>query len=99
MVIRKRYGERVPVITILTVCRYTDFEDLRSKLLITFPHAGQALPPLPPKSMLSEPLDCNVKIPCLSNPGSQTDSSQAFWKSEGRVLHTFSSELHPLKSV
>lgn len=33
--------------------RYTDFEDLRSKLLTTFPNAGQALPPLPPKNFLN----------------------------------------------
>ncbi|KAI4228114.1 MAG: hypothetical protein L6R36_001894 [Xanthoria steineri] len=30
--------------------RYSEFEDLRSKLATTFPNAGQALPPLPPKN-------------------------------------------------
>ncbi len=32
--------------------RYSEFEDLRRKLLITFPNAGAAMPPLPPKSVL-----------------------------------------------
>ncbi len=41
--------------------RYSEFEDLRSKLAITFPHAGQALPPLPPKSVLCEGPAPNAK--------------------------------------
>ncbi|KAM0799195.1 Phox homologous domain-containing protein, partial [Usnea florida] len=32
--------------------RYSEFDDLRRKLLMTFPHAGGAMPPLPPKSLL-----------------------------------------------
>jgi hypothetical protein len=32
--------------------RYSEFDDLRQKLAATFPHAGQAMPPLPPKSVV-----------------------------------------------
>ncbi|KAL2009626.1 hypothetical protein VTN00DRAFT_5433 [Thermoascus crustaceus] len=32
--------------------RYSEFDDLRQKLLAAFPHAKNALPPLPPKSVL-----------------------------------------------
>lgn len=31
--------------------RYSEFEELRRQLLITFPNAGAAMPPLPPKSI------------------------------------------------
>ncbi|KAK2758690.1 hypothetical protein FQN54_003380 [Arachnomyces sp. PD_36] len=31
--------------------RYSEFDDLRSKLAVAFPHAKNALPPLPPKSI------------------------------------------------
>lgn len=31
--------------------RYSEFDDLRRKLLITFPNSGGAMPPLPPKSL------------------------------------------------
>lgn len=34
--------------------RYSEFQDLRRKLLITFPNAGPAMPPLPPKSLIRE---------------------------------------------
>lgn len=32
--------------------RYSEFDDLRQKLLAAFPHAKNALPSLPPKSVL-----------------------------------------------
>lgn len=34
--------------------RYSEFQDLRRKLLITFPNAVAAMPPLPPKSVIRE---------------------------------------------
>lgn len=34
--------------------RYSEFQDLRRKLLITFPNAEAAMPPLPPKSVIRE---------------------------------------------
>lgn len=34
--------------------RYSEFQDLRRKLLITFPNAGRAMSPLPPKSLIRE---------------------------------------------
>lgn len=34
--------------------RYSEFDDLRKKLLMTFPNANGAMPPLPPKSLISE---------------------------------------------
>jgi len=33
--------------------RYSEFDELRRKLERTFPHAGAAMPPLPPKSVIS----------------------------------------------
>ncbi|OCK80957.1 PX domain-containing protein [Lepidopterella palustris CBS 459.81] len=33
--------------------RYSEFDELRRKLVKTFPHAGAAMPPLPPKSVIS----------------------------------------------
>ncbi|KAH7123811.1 PX domain-containing protein [Dendryphion nanum] len=33
--------------------RYSEFDELRQKLVKTFPHAGGAMPPLPPKSFVS----------------------------------------------
>ncbi|PYH47671.1 uncharacterized protein BP01DRAFT_291085 [Aspergillus saccharolyticus JOP 1030-1] len=32
--------------------RYSEFDDLRQRLIISFPHAKNALPPLPPKSVI-----------------------------------------------
>lgn len=40
--------------------RYSEFDDLRAKLVITFPKAKKAMPPLPPKSILSD-TSSNVK--------------------------------------
>ena len=37
---------------LLTFSRYSEFDDLRSKLLITFPHSEAAMPPLPSKSIV-----------------------------------------------
>lgn len=59
MIIRKRYEGRGPVevkpTPTTSVYRYSDFEDLRSRLAFTFPNAGQALPPLPPKNAFRKP--------------------------------------------
>jgi hypothetical protein len=35
-----------------TQYRYSEFQDLRERLLMTFPHAGRAMPELPPKSLI-----------------------------------------------
>ncbi|KAK0516005.1 hypothetical protein JMJ35_002039 [Cladonia borealis] len=32
--------------------RYSEFDDLRTKLLLTFPNSNAAMPPLPPKSLI-----------------------------------------------
>ncbi|RAH81059.1 PX domain protein [Aspergillus japonicus CBS 114.51] len=32
--------------------RYSEFDDLRQRLIVSFPHAKNALPPLPPKSVI-----------------------------------------------
>jgi hypothetical protein len=34
--------------------RYSEFDDLRDKLLQTFPYSEGAMPPLPPKSVISK---------------------------------------------
>jgi hypothetical protein len=34
--------------------RYSEFDDLRHKLLQTFPYSQAAMPPLPPKSVISK---------------------------------------------
>ena len=34
--------------------RYSEFDELRQKLVKTFPHAEGAMPPLPPKSVICE---------------------------------------------
>jgi hypothetical protein len=34
--------------------RYSEFDDLRDKLLQTFPNSKAAMPPLPPKSVISK---------------------------------------------
>lgn len=34
--------------------RYSEFDDLRNKLLQTFPNSEAAMPPLPPKSAISK---------------------------------------------
>jgi hypothetical protein len=53
MKIIKRYvaGRRTQE-AVLIVFRYSEFEDLRKKLVRTFPHAAGSLPPLPPKSIV-----------------------------------------------
>lgn len=60
MVIRKR-SVRAGVLNAsfvafcdVDVSRYSDFDDLRRRLLVTFPHSGGAMPPLPPKSVFCE---------------------------------------------
>ncbi|KAL2058252.1 hypothetical protein ABVK25_001870 [Lepraria finkii] len=34
--------------------RYSEFDDLRAKLLLTFPNSKGAMPPLPPKSLINK---------------------------------------------
>lgn len=41
--------------------RYSEFDDLRQKLLLAFPKSKHALPPLPPKSVLCK--CCNPVVP------------------------------------
>lgn len=48
----------------LILTRYSEFEDLRMKLLITFPFSKAAMPPLPPKSMMRE---WSVPLPSTSS--------------------------------
>lgn len=43
-----------PCVLGLNSDRYSEFQDLRRKLLITFPNAGAAMPLLPPKSVIRE---------------------------------------------
>ncbi len=51
---QKEVGQpfRVLWIHMLNARRFSEFHDLRKKLLLTFPNAGAAMPPLPPKSMI-----------------------------------------------
>lgn len=34
--------------------RYSEFDELRQKLVMSFPNFGAAVPPLPPKSVISK---------------------------------------------
>ncbi len=43
--------------------RYSEFVDLREKLLMTFPNSEGAMPPLPPKSALCKHPSLDGKIP------------------------------------
>ena len=53
MIIRKRYRRDLQAnYPILNADRYSQFDDLRKKLLMTFPNANGAMPPLPPKSLI-----------------------------------------------
>ena len=46
---------QLPVcIPMLSASRYSEFDDLRTKLLLTFPNSNAAMPPLPPKSLICE---------------------------------------------
>ena len=56
MVIRKRSSSHSCryAYPILSASRYSEFDDLRTKLLLTFPHSNAAMPPLPPKSLICE---------------------------------------------
>ena len=65
--------------------RYSEFCDLRNKLLVTFPHAGAAMPPLPPKSMICGYLHAEDIIFQLMLK--QIDSSPNFSRREKLVLH------------
>ena len=38
--------------------RYSEFYELRQKLLVTFPNSSGATPPFPPKSMICESIEC-----------------------------------------
>jgi hypothetical protein len=40
------------VMHVLIVFRYSEFEDLHTKLLQTFPHAAGSMPQFPPKSVI-----------------------------------------------
>ncbi len=59
IVIRKRSmrGRFLDDCRCINVDRYSEFDDLRRKLLMTFPNSGGAMPPLPPKSLFCEPRD------------------------------------------
>ena len=37
---------------LLTTLRYSEFDELRAKLCVTFPNSKGAMPPLPPKSII-----------------------------------------------
>ena len=56
IVIRKRSMPRLTSDEALhaELDRYSEFDDLRRKLLMTFPNSGGAMPPLPPKSVFCE---------------------------------------------
>lgn len=38
--------------------RYSEFDDLRQRLVSSFPHAKSALPALPPKSVFCMSTEC-----------------------------------------
>ncbi|KAI9040160.1 uncharacterized protein KD926_008483 [Aspergillus affinis] len=50
--------------------RYSEFDDLRNQLVASFPHAKNALPALPPKSVL-----CASRSTCMSQPQTQNTSN------------------------
>ena len=52
MTIRKRYVPMPPYPSSTHTSRYSEFDDLRQSLAATFPNAGQAMPALPPKSVI-----------------------------------------------
>lgn len=56
MVLRLRYDCDIWLYLdcLLIIHRYSEFDDLRQKLLQAFPNSKNALPPLPPKSVLCE---------------------------------------------
>lgn len=41
----------------ILIFRYSEFDDLRKKLLMTFSNANGAMPPLPPKSLICKQHD------------------------------------------
>lgn len=52
-------------------CRFSEFDELRQKLVKTFPYAAGSLPPLPPKSVICKCHPCKVRFysPHLPNRG------------------------------
>ena len=55
IIIRKRLGALMTHskrTVMLKQDRYSEFQELRERLLLTFPHAGRAMPELPPKSLI-----------------------------------------------
>lgn len=66
IVIRKRSMPRDLPLEIFhaEIDRYSEFDDLRRKLLMTFPNSGGAMPPLPPKSVFCE-LRLSLQVSCF----------------------------------
>ena len=55
--IKEKVGSSVPYALefINNLCRYSEFSDLRAKLVMTFPKSAGAMPPLPRKSIIRKP--------------------------------------------
>ena len=89
MVIRKRFlFTQLPVcIPILSASRYSEFDDLRTKLLLTFPNSNAAMPPLPPKSLICESRP--VLLPSSSADLDKISSALIFWRNAESVWPTF----------
>lgn len=51
--------------------RYSEFDDLRQRLLAAFQHAKNSLPPLPPKSVLCMSSNLLGSVLMLTNASSQ----------------------------
>ena len=82
------------LLMLMLASRYSEFDDLREKLLITFPNAVAAMPPLPPKSVFCEWLAPEV-IPCTQLTPMKTSSDLNFLRREGLGCPTSSSEPEP----
>lgn len=66
----------------LTFPRYSEFDDLRNKLLITFPHSEAAMPPLPPKSIVCKPLTIRFDLFACTHAMRRQVSSEVPGKAE-----------------
>lgn len=67
--------------------RYSEFDDLRRKLLMTFPNCGGAMPPLPPKSLFCEP-QALVQIFTSGLTVGKINSALLSWRKGGLAWHT-----------
>jgi hypothetical protein len=79
--------------------RYSEFDDLRQRLVSSFPHAKSALPALPPKSVLCKlpPLACTANQSLWKNRwidlliNTQLNSAPSSWRIDVLDWNIFSS--------